>query len=208
MKILESAENYLETILILQKRNGTVRSIDIASELEYTKPSVSVAMKNLRENGYIEMDKMGHITLMETGLAIAEAMYERHTALSTFLSAIGVSEHTAREDACRMEHIISEETFEAIKKHTQYLIAKQSENKYLRAKKQTAGKNPFVLFCRFRLFNYAQSTLIRRSTASSFVAQHVVTRIKCFPPSTGPQSSTNTVRLISSSFSFVTRKNC
>ena len=69
MKILESAENYLETILILQKRNGTVRSIDIASELEYTKPSVSVAMKNLRENGYIEMDKMGHITLMDTGLA-------------------------------------------------------------------------------------------------------------------------------------------
>jgi Mn-dependent DtxR family transcriptional regulator len=129
MKILESAENYLETILILQKRNGTVRSIDIASELEYTKPSVSVAMKNLRENGYIEMDKMGHITLMDTGLAIAEAMYERHTALSNFLLAIGVSEHTAREDACRMEHIISEETFEAIKKHTQYLIAKQSENK-------------------------------------------------------------------------------
>ena len=129
MKILESAENYLETILILQKRNGTVRSIDIASELEYTKPSVSVAMKNLRENGYIEMDKMGHITLMDTGLAIAEAMYERHTALSTFLSEIGVSEQTAREDACRMEHIISEETFEAIKKHTQYLIAKQSENK-------------------------------------------------------------------------------
>ena len=123
MKILESAENYLETILILQKRNGTVRSIDIASELEYTKPSVSVAMKNLRENGYIEMDKMGHITLMDTGLAIAEAMYERHTALSNFLLAIGVSAQTAKDDACRMEHIISEETFEAIKKHTKLLSA-------------------------------------------------------------------------------------
>ena len=117
MKILESAENYLETILILQKRNGTVRSIDIVNELEYTKPSVSVAMKNLRENGYIEMDKLGHITLLDAGRAIAESVYERHTALSTFLSAIGVSEQTAREDACRMEHIISEETFEAIKNH-------------------------------------------------------------------------------------------
>ena len=121
MKILESAENYLETILILQKRNGTVRSIDIVNELEYTKPSVSIAMKNLRENGYIEMDKLGHITLLESGRAIAEAMYERHTALSTFLCAIGVPEAIAREDACRMEHIISKETFEAIKKHTQLL---------------------------------------------------------------------------------------
>ena len=128
MKILESAENYLETILILQKRNGTVRSIDIASELEYTKPSVSVAMKNLRENGYIEMDKMGHITLMDTGLAIAEAMYERHTALSNFLLAIGVSVQTAKDDACRMEHIISEETFEAIKNHTKLLSAQNGSD--------------------------------------------------------------------------------
>jgi len=127
MKILESAENYLETILILQKRNGSVRSIDIASELEYTKPSVSIAMKNLRENGYIEMDKLGHITLLESGLRIAEAMYERHTALSTFLSLIGVSEQAAREDACRMEHIISEETFEAIKKHTLTLTERKAK---------------------------------------------------------------------------------
>ena len=125
MKILESAENYLETILVLQKRNGTVRSIDIASELEYTKPSVSVAMKNLRENGYIEMDKLGHITLLDAGLAIAEAMYERHMTLSTFLGAIGVPEQIAKEDACRMEHIISEETFEAIKKYTDVLTDKR-----------------------------------------------------------------------------------
>ena len=117
MKILESAENYLETILILQKRNGTVRSIDIVNELEYTKPSVSIAMKHLRENGYIEMDKTGHITLLPSGRAIAEKMYERHTALTKFLIAIGVSPETAREDACRIEHIISTESFDAIKKH-------------------------------------------------------------------------------------------
>jgi Mn-dependent DtxR family transcriptional regulator len=127
MKILESAENYLETILILQKRNGTVRSIDIAAELEYTKPSVSIAMKNLRENGYIEMDKLGHITLLDAGLAIAKSVYERHTALADFLRAIGVSEQTAKEDACRMEHIISEETFEAIKKYTELLIERSKE---------------------------------------------------------------------------------
>ena len=119
MKILESAENYLETILILQKRNGAVRSIDIVNELEYTKPSVSIAMKHLRENGYIEMDRAGHITLMESGREIAEKMYERHTALTEFLIALGVSPETAKEDACRIEHIISEESFEALKKHVQ-----------------------------------------------------------------------------------------
>ena len=124
MKILESAENYLETILVLQKRNGVVRSIDIASELEYTKPSVSIAMKNLRENGYIEMDKFGHITLLDAGREIAESVYERHTALTNLLTAIGVPETTAKEDACRMEHIISEETFEAIKRQTDILKAK------------------------------------------------------------------------------------
>ncbi|MBQ3489605.1 MAG: metal-dependent transcriptional regulator [Clostridia bacterium] len=122
MKILESAENYLETILILQKRNGAVRSIDIVNELEFTKPSVSIAMKHLRENGYIEMDKNGYITLLEAGRSVAEAVYERHTALSDFLEAIGVPSAIAREDACRMEHIISDETFEAIKKHTKALI--------------------------------------------------------------------------------------
>ena len=119
MKILESAENYLETILILQKRNGTVRSIDIASELEYTKPSVSIAMKHLRENGYIEMDAGGYITLLDAGLSIAEKMYERHTMIATFFESIGVSPETAAVDACRIEHIISEESFEAIKNQIQ-----------------------------------------------------------------------------------------
>ena len=115
MKILESAENYLETILILQKRNGNVRSIDIVNELDYTKPSVSIAMKHLRENGYIEVDKDGHITLLEKGLEIAERMYERHTVISQFLIKLGVEESVATEDACKIEHVISDESFEAIK---------------------------------------------------------------------------------------------
>ena len=117
MKIQESAENYLETILILNKRNGQVRSIDIANELDYSKPSISVAMKNLRENGYVSMNESGYITLTEKGSRIAETIYERHTLLSDWLSRIGVDKKTAAEDACRIEHVISTESFEAIKKH-------------------------------------------------------------------------------------------
>ena len=119
MKILESAENYLETILILQKRNGNVRSIDIVNELDYTKPSVSIAMKHLRENGQIEMDRAGYITLLESGRAIAEKMYERHTLLSKWLISLGVPPEIAAEDACRIEHVLSTETFDAIKKHAE-----------------------------------------------------------------------------------------
>lgn len=118
MKIQESAENYLETILILSERLGNVRSIDIANELEFTKPSVSVAMKNLRENGYILMDKDGYITLTDAGRKIADTIYERHRLLSTWLIRLGVNEKTATEDACRIEHVISSESFEAIKRHT------------------------------------------------------------------------------------------
>ena len=117
MKIQESAENYLETILILKKRNGAVRSIDIANELEYSKPSVSVAMKHLRENGYIEMDADGYISLLETGRAIAEKIYERHTLLADWLKRLGVSPEIAAEDACRIEHVISAESVEAIKRY-------------------------------------------------------------------------------------------
>lgn len=116
MKIHESAENYLETILMIKNKKGSVRSIDIANELEYSKPSVSVAMKNLRENGFIDVDANGFITLLDKGQAIAEKMYERHTFLSNWLIGLGVDEKTAVEDACRIEHIISEESFEAIKK--------------------------------------------------------------------------------------------
>ena len=120
MQIRESAENYLETILILSQRKGKgeVRSIDIVNELEFSKPSVSVAMKNLRENGYIPVDKDGYIRLPDKGLEIAEKMYERHTLLSQWLIKLGVDEKVAVEDACRMEHVISAESFAAIKKHT------------------------------------------------------------------------------------------
>lgn len=116
MKIHESAENYLETILMIKNKKGAVRSIDIANELEFSKPSVSVAMKNLRENGYIDVDSNGYITLLESGQEIAEKMYERHTTLSNWLISLGVNPKTAVEDACRIEHIISAESFEAIKK--------------------------------------------------------------------------------------------
>ncbi|WP_377074438.1 metal-dependent transcriptional regulator [Ruminococcus bicirculans (ex Wegman et al. 2014)] len=120
MQIRESAENYLETILILSQRKGKgeVRSIDIVNELDFSKPSVSVAMKNLRENGYITVDKDGYIRLTDKGLEIAEKMYERHTLLSQWLIKLGVDEKVAVEDACRMEHVISAESFAAIKKHT------------------------------------------------------------------------------------------
>ena len=117
MRIQESAENYLETILILKQRNGAVRSIDIANELDFSKPSVSVAMKNLRENAYIAMDSNGYITLTPSGLKIAETIYERHRLLSDWLRFLGVDSETAVEDACRIEHVISAESFDAIKKH-------------------------------------------------------------------------------------------
>ena len=115
MKIHESAENYLEAIHVLS-RKGSVRSIDIVNELEFTKPSVSVAMKNLRAGGHIVMDDGGYITLTESGRAIAESIYERHTLLSGWLISLGVDEATAVSDACRMEHDMSEESFRAIKR--------------------------------------------------------------------------------------------
>lgn len=117
MEIRESSENYLETILMLQQKRGQVRSIDIAEELSVTKPSVSVAMKKLRTNGYISVDKDGYITLNDSGREIAERMYERHTLLTSWLSALGVAPETASEDACRIEHVISVDTFEALKNH-------------------------------------------------------------------------------------------
>ncbi len=109
----ESGENYLETILVLENRNGSVRSIDIANELDYTKPSVSRAMSILRRDGLIIMEGTGHILLTEAGRDKAEAIYERHLLLSRFLeSVLGISPETASQDACRIEHIISDETFD------------------------------------------------------------------------------------------------
>ena len=115
MKIHESAENYLETIFMLGQRQPFVRSIDIANELGFSKPSVSVAMKNLRTSGHILVSDSGHITLTDTGRQIAETMFERHTLISNWLTRLGVSRETAAEDACRIEHVLSTESFEAIK---------------------------------------------------------------------------------------------
>lgn len=113
----ESMEDYLETILILTQRNGKVRSIDIVSELGYTKASVSVAMKGLREKKYITMDEVSYISLTDEGRELAKKILERHTLLSNWLICLGVSEEVAKEDACRIEHDISDETFELLKKH-------------------------------------------------------------------------------------------
>ena len=117
MQIRQSGEDYLEAILMLQKRNGQVRSIDICNELGHSKPTVSVAMKNFRENGYINMDDDYLITLTEKGKAIAESVYERHIIISKFLMAIGVDEKTALEDSCKIEHDLSDETFRCMKEH-------------------------------------------------------------------------------------------
>lgn len=117
MKILESAENYLESILILRNEKGRVRSIDIVNHLGFSKPSVSIAMKQLEENCYITRDEDGHIFLTDTGKKIAEETYERHVFLTDLFTRCGVSEETAREDACKIEHHLSDETFECLKKH-------------------------------------------------------------------------------------------
>lgn len=113
----ESAENYLETILILSKSRPVVRSVDIATELDFKKSSVSVAMKKLREANHITVTPEGFIYLTESGKTIAETIYERHQLLSSWLTRLGVDPKTAVEDACRIEHVISPESFEAIKKH-------------------------------------------------------------------------------------------
>ncbi len=115
MKSNESAENYLETILILSKKKPVVRSVDIADELGFKKSSVSVAMKNLREKEMITVRPEGYIYLTESGLKVAEMIYERHQILSSWLIKLGVNETTAVEDACRIEHVISQESFQAIK---------------------------------------------------------------------------------------------
>ena len=116
MEIRQSSEDYLEAILMLHQRKGMVRSIDIAEELSVTKPSVSVAMKKLRTNGYIEMDEYGFISLLEKGREIAERMYERHTFITRWLTSMGVDPQVAAEDACRIEHVISQDTFDAMKR--------------------------------------------------------------------------------------------
>ena len=117
MNLQESGEMYLETILILSKKNPNVRAIDIGEYMGYSKPSVSRAMSILKSGGYVSVDPAGHITLTDSGLEIAEKIYERHTMLTKFLTRLGVDEKTAAADACKIEHVISDESFEAIKKH-------------------------------------------------------------------------------------------
>lgn len=119
MNINESAENYLETILILSHRLPVVRSVDIANELGFKKSSVSIAMKNLRGKQHIVVSESGFITLTDSGRAIAEEIYERHQFLSAWLEQLGVDPQTAVNDACKIEHVISRESFEAIKRNIQ-----------------------------------------------------------------------------------------
>ncbi len=117
MKILESAENYLESVLILKNEKGYVRAIDIVNYLNFSKPSVSIALKQLETNGFITRDEDNHIHLTDSGQEIADSIYERHELLRKMFIRLGVSEETARQDACKIEHYISQETFECLKKH-------------------------------------------------------------------------------------------
>ena len=119
MAIHQSGEDYLEVILVLKKRLGVVRSIDIVNELHYKKPSVSIAMKKLRESGYILTDAEAHITLTERGQEVAERVYERHQVLTSMLVSLGVDPETAADDACKIEHHLSQQTFECLKAHFQ-----------------------------------------------------------------------------------------
>lgn len=117
MEIHQSGEDYLEAILKLRMQHGAVRSIDIVAELGYSKPSVSVAMKKLRESGHVRMDETGHLFLTERGEAVAQRIYERHQVLTGMLTALGVESETAAQEACAMEHVISDDTFHKIKQH-------------------------------------------------------------------------------------------
>ncbi len=117
MQLFESGEMYLETIYVLSQRQEFVRSIDVVNYTGYSKPSVSRAVNLLKDNGYISIEDNGHITLKESGLAVAESMYERHTILTQLLCKLGVDKETAAADACKIEHVISSETFEKIKNH-------------------------------------------------------------------------------------------
>ena len=117
MALHESAEMYLETIYVLTQRSTNVRSIDIAEHMNYSKPSISRALGLLKQGGYVTVDKDGFITLTDTGLAVAKKIFERHTVVTQLLTRLGVSEETAAEDACKIEHVISDETFNAVKKY-------------------------------------------------------------------------------------------
>ena len=128
MRILKSSEDYLEAMLVLSERHGYIRSIDIAAELGVTKPSVSYAVKRLRENGYISMDPDGIITLNESGMEIASRVYGRHKTLSKLFVLMGVTPEVASEDACKVEHDLSEETFRCIQSYLEKMMGTQKED--------------------------------------------------------------------------------
>ena len=123
MNVQETTENYLETILMLHQERGFVRSVDVANRMGYSKPTISEQMKKFRAQGYVEMDESGYITLTPSGQEVAERIYERHELFSKLLRQIGVSEQTAQADACRIEHVISAETFDCIKQFARRLQA-------------------------------------------------------------------------------------
>ncbi len=131
MKIHESAENYLETIYVLNEQNGQVRSIDIARHMNFSKPTISIAMRQFREDGYITVDDNGLISLTDKGLEIANRVYKRHQLLTDALVSIGVSEETADADACKIEHDISEETLECIQRYMETIRKKSAPKKDL-----------------------------------------------------------------------------
>ena len=131
MQIHESAENYLEAIFVLKEQNGQVRSIDIARHMGFSKPTISIAMRQFREEGYVIVDENGFISLTDKGLAVADRVYKRHQVLTTALMAIGVSEETAEADACKIEHDISDETLSCIQRHMEQYQRKSSPKKDL-----------------------------------------------------------------------------
>lgn len=126
MKVQESAENYLEAILVLYGKNGSVRSIDVAHYMGFSKPSISRAVGLLRDNGHVEIDENGFLLLTKSGRAIAENILERHTLLTKVLTAIGVTYNTAADDACRIEHVISAETFDCLKEYSKKLLPEEA----------------------------------------------------------------------------------
>ncbi|MBP3218536.1 MAG: metal-dependent transcriptional regulator [Lachnospiraceae bacterium] len=127
MNIHESAEDYLESILMLKEQLGEVRSIDIVNKMNYSKPSISIAMKKLRENGYIEMDENGYITLLQPGLEIAQRIYQRHRLLEKVLIAIGVEPKKAEDEACKIEHDIDDDTYDKIRLFYENKLSKENE---------------------------------------------------------------------------------
>ena len=150
-KLRESGENYLETILILEKRNGIARSVDVANELNFSKPSISRAMSVLKQAGYVTVGNINQLLLTPEGRKIAESVYERHCILHEFLVSIGVDDETASNDACRIEHVISEETFACIKKELKKIEDEKNKKSYFFVF-ELVSKN-FYFLMKYKFYN-------------------------------------------------------